>query len=254
MSSAPRSSTVLEGWALGSHTADGTTHPTYRRGTGPGVLLIHELPGITPEVVAFAEEVVGAGFTVVMPHLFGTPGAPGTVGEVLRVVPRVCVNRELTKLAAGRTSPVAGWLRSLARSLHEEAGGPGVGVVGMCFTGGFALATMVDPAVAAPVVAQPSTPLPVGRRRRADLGLSPSDLGAVKNRVAQGCSVLGVRYDGDPATGTRFETLQRELGDGFIRVDLPRPGRMDHATLTAHRSQEAVDRVLVFLRQRLQPA
>lgn len=243
---------VLDGWEQGTHTAEGRTHPTYRRGTGPGVVVIHEVPGITPEVVAFAEEVVGAGFTVVMPHLFGTPGAPGTVGEVLRVVPRVCVNREFTILAAGRTSPLAGWLRSLARELHQDVGGPGVGVVGMCFTGGFALATMVDPSVAAPVVAQPSLPMAVGRRRKADLGLSPADLETVKSRVAQGCSVLGVRYDGDPATGTRFETLQRELGDGFLRVDLPSAGRGQHATLTAHRSQEAVDRVLAFLRQRLQ--
>ncbi|TQJ50240.1 dienelactone hydrolase family protein [Phycicoccus sp. SLBN-51] len=245
---------VLDGWVQGIHTADGRTHPTYRRGTGPGVVVIHELPGITPEVVAFAEEVVAEGFTVVMPHLFGTPGAPGTVGEVLRVVPRVCVNREFTILAAGRTSPVAGWLRSLARELHQDVGGPGVGVVGMCFTGGFALATMVDPSVAAPVVAQPSLPMPVGKRRKADLGLSPADLDSVKSRVAQGCSVLGVRYDGDPATGTRFETLQRELGDGFLRVDLPSTGRGQHATLTAHRSQEAVDRVLAFFRQRLQPS
>ena len=245
---------VLDGWVQGTHTADGRTHPTYRRGTGPGVVVIHELPGITPEVVAFAEEVVAEGFTVVMPHLFGTPGAPGTVAEVLRVVPRVCVNREFTILAAGRTSPVAGWLRSLARELHQDVGGPGVGVVGMCFTGGFALATMVDPSVAAPVVAQPSLPMPVGKRRKADLGLSPADLDTVRSRVAQGCSVLGVRYDGDPATGTRFETLQRELGDGFLRVDLPSTGRGQHATLTAHRSQEAVDRVLAFFRQRLQPS
>ena len=37
------------------------THPTYRKGTGPGVIVIHEIPGITPDVIAFAEEVVDAG-------------------------------------------------------------------------------------------------------------------------------------------------------------------------------------------------
>jgi hypothetical protein len=108
--------------------------------------------------------------------------------------------------------------------------------------------------VAAPVVAQPSTPFPVGRRRRDDLNLSPEDLATVKSRVAQGCPVLGVRYDGDRATGTRFDRLERELGDGFLRVDVRPTGRMDHATLTAHRSQEAVDRVIAFLGQRLKPA
>jgi dienelactone hydrolase len=244
----------LHRWVEGEHTADGRTHPTYRRGSGPGVVVIHELPGLTPDVVAFADEVVEAGFTVVLPSLFGTPGAAGTVTEVLRVIPRVCVSSEFTKLAVGQTAPVAGWLRSLARELHREVGGPGVGVVGMCFTGGFALAAMVDPSVAAPVVAQPSTPLPVGRRRRDDLNLSPEDYATVKSRVAQGCPVLGVRFDGDRATGTRFDRLERELGEGFLRVDLRPAGRMDHATLTVHRSQEAVDRVLAFLGQRLKPA
>jgi dienelactone hydrolase len=245
---------ALQGWVEGEHTAEGRIHPVHRRGEGPGVIVIHELPGLTPDVVAFADEVVDAGFTVALPSLFGTPGAPGTVTEVLRVIPRVCVSSEFTKLAVGRTAPVAGWLRSLARHLHQETGGPGVGVVGMCFTGGFALAAMVDPSVAAPVVAQPSTPFPVGRRRRGDLNLSPADLATVKARVAQGCPVLGVRYDRDRATGTRFDTLERELGDGFLRVDLRPSGRMDHATLTVHRSQEAVDRVLAFLSQRLKPA
>jgi dienelactone hydrolase len=215
------------------------------------VVVVHELPGLTPEVVTFGAEIVEAGFTVVMPSLFGRPGAPGTVGEVLRVIPRVCVSSEFTKLALGQTAPVAGWLRSLARDLHQETGGPGVGFVGMCFTGGFALAAMVDPSVAAPVVAQPSVPFPLGRRRRADLNLSPADLATVKDRVARGCPVLGVRYQGDRATGTRFETLERELGEGFLRVDLPSSRAGDHATLTVHRSQEAVDRVLAFLGDRL---
>jgi dienelactone hydrolase len=239
---------LLESWARGSHTADGTTHDTYRRGEGPGVVVIHEMPGMTPEVIAFAEEVVGAGFTVVMPNLFGQPGAGASGLEFLRVVPRVCVSREFTKLATGQTTPVAAWLRSLARELHAEVGGPGVGAVGMCFTGGFALAMMVDPSVAAPVLAQPSSPFAIGRKRAADVNLSRADLDAVRERAAEGCQVLGLRYRGDRATGTRFETLTRELGDRFIRVEFD--GRR-HSTLTAHRQQEAVDRVLAFFRERL---
>jgi dienelactone hydrolase len=238
----------LDTWTHGTHTADGITHPTYRKGTGPGVVLIHELPGMTPEVIAFADEVVDAGHTVVMPHLFGEPGAPVSVGRFLRVLPQVCVSREFTKLALNETTPVAGWLRSLARELHAELGGPGVGALGMCFTGGFALAMMVDDAVAAPVLAQPSLPFPVGRRRAADLNLSPADLAAVKERAAAGCQVLGLRYAKDPAVGTRFETLSRELGDAFLHVDLDGKG---HSTVTEHRSQEAVDRVLAFFDEKL---
>src|SRR4051812_6622231 len=104
---------LLESWTRGEHTADGITHPTYRKGTGPGVVIIHEIPGPTPKVVGFAEEVVAAGYTVELPHLFGTPGAPMSVGPVAKVLPRLCVSKEFTTMAVGRTSPIAGWLRSL---------------------------------------------------------------------------------------------------------------------------------------------
>jgi hypothetical protein len=90
--------------------------------------------------------------------------------------------------------------------------------------------------------------LPIGRRRAADLNVSGEDLDAVRARVAAGCPVLGVRYRGDWATGTRFETLRRELGDGFVAVELDGPG---HATLTDHKHPEAVARVIAFFRERL---
>ena len=239
---------LLDSWSHGTHTADGVTHPTYRKGTGPGVVVIHEMPGLTPGVIGFGEEVVDAGYTVVLPQLFGTPEGPMSMGNVLKVLPRACVSREFTTMARGETSPAAVWLRSLARSLHEELGGPGVGALGMCFTGGFALAMMVDTSVAAPVVAQPSLPFPVGRRRAADLNLSPDDLAAVRSRAAAGCQVLGLRYRRDPAVGTRFDTLTSEIGDAFIRVELEGKG---HSTVTEHRSQEAVDRVLAFFGEKL---
>ncbi|NUR98747.1 MAG: dienelactone hydrolase [Kribbellaceae bacterium] len=241
----------LDSWVLGAHTAGGVTHPTYRKGSGPGVIVIHEIPGITPGVLEFAEEVVARGFTVVMPSLFGRPGAQPTVLETVRTIAGICVSREFTMFAMGRTTPVAGWLQSLARELHQELGGPGVGAVGMCLTGGFALAMLADAPVAAPVLAQPASPAPVGKARSADLGLSPSDLRSVKAKVAAGCQVLGLRYEDDPAVGTRFETLRRELGENFIAVEFP--GRK-HATLTEHRQQEGVDRVLGFFEEKLQVA
>lgn len=237
-----------EGWARGSHAHDGVAHATYRRGTGPGVIVVHEIPGITPEVATFAEEVVAAGFTVVMPSLFGTDGAPMSPRTVATSLARVCISREFTKLRTGETTPVAGWLRSLARELHGELGGPGVGALGMCFTGGFALAMAVDPAVAAPVLCQPSAPFAVGSRRAADVNLSPGDLDVVRGRCAAGLQVLGTRYRSDPAVGTRFDTLTRELGDAFLRVELDGRG---HSTVTVHRQQVAVDAVLAFLTEHL---
>jgi dienelactone hydrolase len=239
---------VLDGWILGEHTASGVTHPTYRKGTGPGVVVISEIPGITEDVIAFSEEVVDLGCTVVMPHLFGrvvSSESPLAMAGSLR---QACINKEFNKLRLHQTSPIADWLRSLARELHAELGGPGVGALGMCFTGGFALAMMVDDSVAAPVLAQPSLPFPVGKARAADLNLSPADLAKVKERAAAGCQVLGLRYDKDLAVGTRFDTLTREIGDAFLRVEFP--GRK-HSTLTAHRQQEGVDRVLAFFREKL---
>ncbi|MBC9731810.1 dienelactone hydrolase family protein [Nocardioides marmotae] len=240
---------LLDTWTRGEHVdAAGTGHPTYRKGEGPGVVLIHEIPGISPEVIRYADELVVAGHTVVMPELFGRAEAPVGPASVARAMAQICISREMSMLAAGETTPVAGWLRSLARALHADVGGPGVGALGMCFTGGFALAMMVDDAVAAPVLAQPSTPFPLGRRRAADLQLSPADLDVVRSRAAAGCQVLGLRYRGDRMVGRRFDTLTRELGDAFLRVDLP---GSKHSTLTLHRHQDAVDAVLAFFAERL---
>ena len=240
---------LLETWTRAEHEAeDGMTRPTYRKGTGPGVIVIHELPGITPAVIAFAEEVVASGFTVVMPHLFGRPETPSNAGTTASAMIQVCTSAEFTKLATGVTAPMSTWLRDLARTLHTELGGRGVGALGMCFTGGFALAMMVDEAVAAPVVAQPAVPFAVTKKRGADLNLSPADTEAVVARAAAGCQVLGLRYRADRATGTRFDVLQNLLGDNFIGVEFEGKG---HATLTEHRQQEAVDRVLAFLHEKL---
>ena len=243
---------ALTTWTRGEHTApvngSPTTHPTYRKGSGPGVIVIHEMPGLTAGVTRFGEELVDAGYTVVMPHLFGEAGEEFSALRVFKALPKICVSKEFTKLATGETTPVAGWLRSLARELHDELGGPGVGALGMCFTGGFALAMMIDESTVAPILAQPSVPFSVGRERSADLNLSPEDLARVKERAANGCPVLGLRYVSDSAVGTRFDTLSRELGEHFIRVDLEGKG---HSTVTEQRSQMAVDAVLDFLGSRL---
>ncbi|MCW2832345.1 MAG: hypothetical protein JWN68_298 [Nocardioides sp.] len=240
--------TFPDDWTQGSHTHEGVSHPTYRRGDGPGVIIVHEIPGITPEVASFAQEVVDAGYTVVLPSLFGTDGARMTPLSTAKALRQVCVSREFTKLRTGVTTPVAGWLRSLARDLHDELGGPGVGALGMCFTGGFALAMMVDAPVAAPVLCQPSVPFVPGAKRGADLNLSPADLDVVKGKCAAGQQVLGLQFRSDPLPGTRFDTLTRELGNAFIRIDVKGKG---HSTVTEHRQQEAVDAVLTFFADNL---
>jgi len=243
--------TQLDGWEHSEFTAAGITHGVFRRGSGPLVIVIHEIPGITPKVRRFAEEVVDRGFTVAMPILIGTPDRPATRGYLASTFAKVCVSSEFTTWAVGRTSPIIGWLRALGCSLHAEIGGSGIGAVGMCFSGGFALGMMVDELMQAPVLSQPSLPIAVGADRAGDLNLSPDDLEAVVQRAANGCEVLGLRFTGDRMVGTRFETLRRLLGDAFIAVELPSSASSDHSVLTEQRDDASVGKVLEFLERRL---
>jgi len=260
---------VLADFAREPFTADGKTRDIYRLGAGPAVIVVSEIPGITPLVADFARKVAAQDCTAVLPHLFGTPGAPPTVAYSIKVLAGTCISREFTILARKQASPVTVWLRALAAAEHERCGGPGVGAVGMCLTGGFALAMMVDDTVVAPVLSQPSLPFPIGKARKADLGISDADLATVKARVAAGTCLLGFRFSNDVSSPPeRFATLRRELGDGFIGVELDSSAgnpyghpKTAHSVLTEHLddregtpTRAALDRVLAFFKERLHPA
>ena len=165
---------VLADFERSTFSALGRSRDVYRLGSGPTVLVLAEMPGITPLVASFARRVADRGFRVVMPHLFGSDGAEPTNKAYRASLWQVCVSREFTMFATKKASPVTKWLNELAHHEHRANGGPGVGVVGMCLTGGFALAMMVDAVIVAPVLSQPS--LPFGIRSssptKADLGLS----------------------------------------------------------------------------------
>jgi dienelactone hydrolase len=247
-------------------THDGRTYEVFRGGSGPAVLVLHEIPGLHPGVVDFARRLITAGFTVYLPSMFGRPAAPATGREVARSMLQVCVAREFTKLA-NRTSPVVGWLRALAASAHRECGGPGVGVVGMCFTGGFALATALEPSVLASVMSQPAMPAPIGKRGRAALGLDAQDLATITARANDNLRVLGLRFTNDRGCPPeRFETLRTKLGPSFDGIEIDSsPGNAAgiepsaHSVLTVslvdepgHPTRVALDRVLALLADRLQ--
>jgi dienelactone hydrolase len=225
-----------------------------------------EVPGITPRVADFARRVADRNLSVVVPQLFGTPGREPSGPYLLSTVVQVCVSREFTLFATGRASEVTVWLRELAAAEHARCGGPGVGAVGMCLTGGFALAMMVDDVMVAPVLSQPSLPASVRAANRRDLGLSDADLRRVKERAAGGCDVLGLRFSGDSTSPPeRFARLREELGDRFIGVELDSsPGNPHghpkgaHSVLTEHLddregtpTRQALDQVLDFLSARL---
>ena len=263
----------LAGFTRSSFTHEGKERDVYRLGSGPAVIVIAEMPGITPDVLGFARTVAGIGCSAVLPHLFGEPGRePFTKGlrsalpYVLSSMGPACVRREFAVWGTGRTSPVTTWLRALARAEHERCGGPGVGAVGMCFTGGFALGMAVDPVILAPVLSQPSLPFPVTPAARRSIDTSPEDLEVVRRRCdAEGLQVLGLRFTGDRAVpAARFRMLAERLGDGFVAVELPSstarrgaPGPA-HSVLTTHLdptpgspTQLALEQVLDLLRRRL---
>lgn len=250
-----------------SFTHAGTTRTLYRKGSGPAVVVISEIPGITPLVADFARRVADIGCTAVMPHLFGTPGKDPTAAYSAQTAVHACISREFMTWARGKTSPITDWCRALARAEHERCGGPGVGAVGMCLTGGFALAMTVDDAVVAPVLSQPSLPFGVTTAHKRDLGISEVDLGIVKQRVADDdVCVLGLRFSGDKlAPEERFDRLAEELGDGFIGVTIDSSKDNPHAIRSAahsvltedlvdepgHPTRDALDQVLDHFRCRL---
>jgi len=248
---------------------DGLTREVFVRGEGPGIVVMTEVPGIYDEVIEFADRLVDAGYRVYLPDLIGTPGKPFSNGYALQSIARACIAREFHVLASHGSSPITTWLRALARKAHEECGGPGVGCIGMCLTGNFGLAMMVDESVMAPVLSQPSLPFPFGRERRAALHISDADLEIVKKRVEQnGCKVLGLRFTGDPmCPPERFESLRRELGGGFEGIEIDSSKENPHGNAptahsvvtkdlideAGHPTREALDRVMGFFAERLRP-
>ncbi|HJV79376.1 dienelactone hydrolase family protein [Noviherbaspirillum sp.] len=250
-------------------TLDGITKVVHVAGTGPGVIVMTEMPGISPHVARFSRWVRDAGFTVYMPSLFGRDGAVASEEEGMAVLKRACVSAEFRAFAANESSPVTVWLRALARLAHQECGGPGVGAIGMCFTGNFALTMMLEPAMLAPVLSQPSLPF----NDPAGLEIAPDELIEVQRRLERdNLTVMAYRFQGDRfCTAQRFAAYSKALGDRFVARVLPDSAASretppffekvvacPHSVVTAHLIDEAGqptvaarDEILSFFRHRL---
>jgi dienelactone hydrolase len=254
---------VLKDYERFEFTDGPWTRPVFRRGAGPAVIIMHEIPGLHPLVVRYADGVAKAGLTVYLPSLFGKPGKPVSGAYALgSMVMNICIRREFNVWANGRSSPIVDWLRALARRAHADCGGPGVGALGMCFTGGFALAMMTEPSVVAPVLSQPS--MPIGRGSARAIDCSAGEFSCVKKRlVDEDLSVLGLAFHGDRFVPPgRFGMLKDELGDRFEAWQLkqedgqPGTGVPSHSVLTIHLAnsgptKEAEARTHSFFRERL---
>ena len=257
----------LTGWISEPFTAAGFTHDVYYKGSGPGVVLIPEMPGIHTGVLALGNYLVDNGFTVAMPSLYGTPGMSAVSPAVVPNLVRGCVAKEFAALATNRERPVADYLRALARDLNAKTPGKGVGVIGQCFSGGFALAAAVDDSVLAPVMSQPSVPLPLTAAHKRDPGVSDREMKIIEKRAAEeGLCALGLRFSGDAmAPAERFKTLKDRLGDSFEVIEIDSSpgnpggfGRLAHSVLTrevrevdGQAAYEARRRVVEFLKERL---
>lgn len=252
-------------------TLRGETKDVHVAGQGPAVIVMAEMPGISPHVARFSRWIRDAGFTVFMPSLFGRDGAYPRAAEGAAVLQRACVSAEFRAFAANASSPVTRWLRALATEAHEACGGRGVGAVGMCFTGNFALSMMLEPSMVAPVLCQPSLPL----NDLAAIQIAPDEVAAVRARLErEDLSVLAYRFAGDRfCTAERFAAYAEALGERFVPTVLPSAAAnpdpppffkqvvgCPHSVVTAHLidaagepTLAARDDILAFLVRRLKP-
>jgi dienelactone hydrolase len=103
----PGYETALSEYDTCEFTAAPWTRTVYRRGSGPAVIIIHEIPGLHPLVVRYANRVAEAGMTVFLPSLFGEPGRPVTLGYSLRsLAETICIRREFHVWSTGKSSPI----------------------------------------------------------------------------------------------------------------------------------------------------
>lgn len=262
-------SSTLAGWQAKPFTGAGSTYDVYAKspaGGGPGVVVIPEIPGMTPEVLALADHLVDAGFSVVIPSLFGTPGKSPSGGYLLATTVKLCVSREMKAFAVASDRPISKFLRALAADLNSRTPGRGVGVIGMCFTGGFALATAVDDSVLAAVMSQPGVPFPLGGTRRADIGLSPTEKATVTKRTETGLCLMGLRFsEYKVVSAQRFAAYADTFGDSIELIVLDSAaGNPDgykssaHSVLTGevrenppNSAYAAREKVVAFLRRSL---
>ncbi|RIK10931.1 MAG: dienelactone hydrolase [Acidobacteria bacterium] len=257
---------ALDAWDMSVFEHEGKSRRLFVSGEGRPVILISEIPGMTPEQIALGDRLIEAGFKVIMPEVFGESGAEMTNAKVVARLSWAGISSDWATFSLRTTSPIASWMRALARDVSEQAGGAGVGAIGMCISGNLPLAMLTEESVVAPVLSQPSLPFNFSKTRARDLGISDEDCEAVKKRMASGAKVLAFRFSHDfVCPGLRFERMRAEFGDAFTGVELDSSpgnahgfGRSSHSVLAhefvdddGHPAKEAFNQTVAFLRERL---
>ncbi|MCB1690352.1 MAG: dienelactone hydrolase family protein [Halioglobus sp.] len=230
------------------------SHDIYHRGSGAPVVIIQELPGIGPETLRLADEFVARAFEVVIPHLFGPLEKISMVGNLARVF---CMRREFSLFESNRTSPIVDWLKALCRDVKAQGEHKGVGVIGMCLTGNFAISLMGDDSVLAAVSSQPSMPL----MKSSELHMSADDIAVIRERIETTAPIHAYRFAGDPlCNAAKYAAIDQAFNDdGTQRIlthTLPGKG---HSVLTidfvdeqGHPTRDALNAILDYFSAQLQ--
>jgi dienelactone hydrolase len=228
--------------------------------TGPTVILMHESPGVSESTFAVAAVLLKHDYRIVMPVLLDVPWTgPGFRHQVANMI-KLCVAREISALSQGGTGAIVEWLRGLADAEFASTNGRPVGVIGMCFSGGFALGMITNPHVKAAVMSQPALPA-VFSLRHSDLGLSKEDLEDIHDLVGKGGCIRAMRFTRDwKSPPARMKLIHKEFPDAEC-CEIKSEKRSLHSVLalavdapTGSELGRALRATIAFLDRHLKPA
>jgi dienelactone hydrolase len=210
--------------------------------SGPAVVLLHELPGLSPADMGLARCLAKEGFSVYLPLLFGTRGQDNWLLGYFQSCGRSTF--ECSKLSTN--SPILGWVRTVCRRVADQAHGP-IAVIGMCLTGAFPLACLADPRVRGAILCQPTIPFSLAGtpddEQKFDLGVDPRDLDVA---VRSGVPILAMRYTADTkCPPQRMMILRWAFRDKVAVIELGGEGR--HSTLAGNFDEGAFADVVSYL-------
>ena len=251
---------ILENYSNFTFKHLNTQHVVYKTGKGPGILLMHELPGMTKECIKLGSLLAKEGFTIYIPLMFGKPGRASKISLI-----KLCINREFNLFSKNQSSPIVIWMKALGLVIHNECGGPGIGAIGMCLSGNFTLSLMADKHMLVSVTCQPALPMGYTNTSKKSLGVSKEEIHCAKNNSFNN-QLLGLRFSNDKfSPKERFNTLKKEFGEKFdsIEIDSSPKNKHDipqnaHSVLTGdfvntsgHPTQLALKEVIQFFKKRL---
>ena len=245
----------IEDYTQKSCTHLGSTHIVYQKGNGPQVIILPEAPGLHKEVFALGDRLVLQGFSVHLLSLFGEDGVSFRYRDSLSCLAKACIRKEFALFAKHRSSPISDWVRAYCTNIYQHTQ-EGIGLIGMCLTGNFALTMLAEPWMCAPVLCQPSLPI----YPKDGLHVDPSIL----EQSSQ--DILGIRFTGDRlCPKQRFTALEKALPSRLQLIEIDstfgnshRISPIAHSVLTkdfvdqeGHPTHDALQKTIKFLQKHL---